>query len=329
MEPPFSVHHQLSIDFDNVLPHQRASQKLPGYPRILLGDRNRLLQFLEKEFHSPDLEHISDKLWWMTKQDSSNISPLHRQLVKRRTLVITEDPKLHLVWINDRIFVKPLPRYLTSYYFWRDYLGDGARAATDSRIISIRKAALGYLRTYFYLIQSESDLRIAQDTSLQLVPPGITWEQFCDLTTELDKIDNAQVSGRYAYGEIRLTRLNFYAPLLLRKAHFQRVEYQYKEYFALFYGPILFAAGLASVLLSGFQVAVAVQESDSALNNAALLRTAFWSSFAIMLCFCAVGLSMLALFVYKVGKEWRYAIYCRVMLAREEHAKSLAGPHSA
>jgi hypothetical protein len=329
MEPPFSVHHQFSTDFDNVLPYQRASQKLPGYPRILLGDRNRLLQFLEKEFHSPDLEHISDKLWWMTKQDSSNISPLHRQLVKRRTLVITEDPKLHLVWINDRIFVKPLPRYLTSYYFWRDYLGGGASAATNSRIISIRKAALGYLRTYFYLIQSESDLRIAQDTSLQLVPPGMTWEQFCDLTTELDKIDNAHISGRYAYGEISLTRLNLYAPLLLRKAHFQRVEYQYKEYFALFYGPILFAAGLASVLLSGFQVAVAVQESDSALNNAALLRTAFWSSFAIMLCFCAVGLSMLALLVYKVGKEWRYAIYCRVMLAREEHVKFVAGPHSA
>jgi hypothetical protein len=165
MEPPFSAQHQFSNDFNNVLSHQRALQKLPGYPRILLGDRNRLLQFLEKEFRSPDLEHISDKLWWMTKQDNSNISPLHRQIVKRRTIVITEDPKLHLVWINDRIFLKPLPRYLTSHYFWRDYLGDGASAATSSRIISIRKAALGYLRTYFYLIQSESDLRIAQDSA--------------------------------------------------------------------------------------------------------------------------------------------------------------------
>jgi hypothetical protein len=70
----------------------------------------------------------------------------------------------------------------------------------------------------------------------------MTWEQFCNLTAGLDSIADDQVSGRYAYGEIRLTRLNLYAPLLLGKSHFQRVEYQYKEYFALFYGPILFAA---------------------------------------------------------------------------------------
>ncbi|KAH6980614.1 hypothetical protein BKA56DRAFT_585781 [Ilyonectria sp. MPI-CAGE-AT-0026] len=58
----------------------------------------------------------------MLKQDSGNISPLYWQLVKRRTIIVTEDPKLHLVWIHDRIFIKPLPRYITSYAFWRDYL---------------------------------------------------------------------------------------------------------------------------------------------------------------------------------------------------------------
>jgi hypothetical protein len=121
MEPPFSAQHQFCTDFDNVSPHQKVLQKLPGYPRILLSDWNRLLQFLQNEFYSPDLERISDKLWWMTKQDSSNISPLHRQLVKRRAIIITEDPKLHLVWIHDRIFLKPLPRYLTSHKFWKGW----------------------------------------------------------------------------------------------------------------------------------------------------------------------------------------------------------------
>lgn len=248
----------------------------------------------------------------MSRQDSANISPLHRQRVKRRSIVVTEEPKLHLVWIDDRIFVKPLPQYLTSHAFWRDYLSDGAGATTRSRLVPIRKAVLGYLRTYFHLIQSESDFRIAQEANLQLVPPDMTWKQFCNLTARLDFIADDQVSGRYAYGEIRLTRLNFYAPLLLGKSHFQRVEYQYKEYFALFYGPILFAAALASILLSGFQVAVAVHETNVALNSTVLLHVALWSSVVIMLCFCAVGLSMLSLFVYKVGKEWRYAIQCRV-----------------
>jgi hypothetical protein len=108
----------------------------------------------------------------MSKQDSGNISPLHRQLVKRRTIVLTEDPKLHLVWIYDRIFIKPLPRYLGSYTFWKDFLcietGSGGRGGR------IRRAALGFLRTYCYLVKHESDLRIAQDPSLCLLPPDIT-----------------------------------------------------------------------------------------------------------------------------------------------------------
>ncbi|KAF1359105.1 hypothetical protein EJ07DRAFT_166517 [Lizonia empirigonia] len=282
-EPPFLAQHQFNTDLDNVLPNQNASQHLPGYPRISLY-----------------------RFWWMSRQDSANISPLHRQ----------REAKLHL----------PLPRYLTSHAFWRDYLGEGAGATARGRLVPIRKAALGYLRTYFHLIQSESDFRIAQEASLQLVPPDMTWEQFCNLTARLDSIADDQVSGRYAYGEIRLSRLNFYAPLLLRKSHFQRVEYQYKEYFALFYAPILFAAGVASILLSGFQVAVAVQETGVAVNSAVLLHVALWSSVVIMLCFCAVGLSMLSLFVYKVGKEWRYAIQCRVQLSREERRKSMLGP---
>ncbi|KAH8761659.1 hypothetical protein F5883DRAFT_631123 [Diaporthe sp. PMI_573] len=39
----------------------------------------------------------------------------------------------------------------------------------------------------FLLVQHESDLRIAQDPSLCLVPPDITWEQFCDFTSSLIK----------------------------------------------------------------------------------------------------------------------------------------------
>ncbi|KAH7000716.1 hypothetical protein EDB80DRAFT_724372 [Ilyonectria destructans] len=70
-----------------------------------------------------------------------------------------------------------------------------------------------------------------------------------------------QGSLRYAYGEIRLTRLNLYAPLLLGKSHFQRVEHQYGKYFARFYGPILFVIGIISVVLSGLQVVVSVGEN--------------------------------------------------------------------
>ncbi|KAL6406434.1 hypothetical protein AUP68_09228 [Ilyonectria robusta] len=125
-----------------------------------------------------------------------------------------------------------------------------------------RRAALGYLRTYYHLIKHESDLRIAQDPSLCLVPPDISWEQFCDFTSGLAVMADHDVSLRYVYGEIRLMQLNLYAPLVLGWSYFQRVEYYYGTYFMCFFGPILFVIGVASVVLSGLQVVVSVGQGD-------------------------------------------------------------------
>ncbi|KAI8626566.1 hypothetical protein F5Y19DRAFT_220387 [Xylariaceae sp. FL1651] len=308
-EPPFALAHQLNSELD--VPDESSPsslpQHLPGYPRILLRDRCRALEFLERDLCSEDLDRVADKLWWMSKQDSGNISPLHRQIVKQRAIVVTEDPKLHLVWIHNRIFIKPLPKYIVSYRFWRDHLND-----KNDAIRRIRTAALGYLRTYIYLIKHESDFRIAQDPSLLLVPCDITWERFNQFAADLVSIADFDVSPRYAYGEIRLTRLNFYAPLLLRKTHFQRVEYQYRTYFARFYGPILFAIGVASVVLSGLQVTVAVQQNLPENRSQSLSAVAFWVSVTIILIFSIVFSCLCALLINKIVKEWRYAIRDRV-----------------
>lgn len=308
MEAPFPAAYQLCVELDSG-PHglvpDFSTLKLPGYPRVSLQDRHGLLDFLTREYRSADLDRIAGKLWWMSKQDSANISPLHRQLVKGRRIVVTEDPKLHLVWIRDRIFVKPLPLYLTSYTFWQGYLGNDANA-------HVRQAALGYLRTYFHLVRSESDFCIAQDPSLHLVPAGITWEQFCYFSADLAKISDQNVSERYAYGEIRLTRLNFYAPLLLSKSYYQRVDYQYRDYFACFYGPILFMIGIVSVILGGLQVVVTVRGPDSVRNGRVLSVVALWISATMILCSFNIPIVLCFLFLYKIFKEWRYAIRDRL-----------------
>lgn len=80
---------------------------------------------------------------------------------------MTEDPRLHLIWIDDRIFLKPLPHYLMSYVFWDTFMSGPSK---HGAAVKLRKAALGYLPTHFYLIKYESDLRIAQDPALYLVP---------------------------------------------------------------------------------------------------------------------------------------------------------------
>jgi hypothetical protein len=36
-------------------------------------------------------------------QSGANVSPLHRQRVKGRAIIVTEDSKLHLVWFYDHI----------------------------------------------------------------------------------------------------------------------------------------------------------------------------------------------------------------------------------
>lgn len=321
-DPPFPAVHQLNGELDTSA-HGGSTLWLPGYPALPLHRHCGVLDFLEKEYCSPDLDRMADRLWWMSKCDSANISPLHRQLVKRRSIIVTEDPKLHLVWIQDRIFVKPLPRYLTSHTFWRDFLGHHMDVATRNRHDRIRKAALGYLRTYMYLVRSESDFYIAQEPGLHLVPSGITWEQFCNFAANLASISERDVSTRYTHGEIRLTRLNFYAPFLLGKSNFQRVEYQYSEYFAHFYGPVLFVIGITSTVLSGLQVAVAVQAAEPALGGQVLLVVARWSSVTIILCFCLVVIFLSSLLIYKVVKEWKYAIRDHLRLL-EEGQKEMA-----
>ncbi|WJG35879.1 uncharacterized protein FOBCDRAFT_98824, partial [Fusarium oxysporum Fo47] len=172
---PFTLAHSLVQD--------ESTGYVPGFPRVSLHSKDQIRKLLTAELCSDNLDRVSDKLWWMLKQDSGSISPLHRQIVKRRSIIVTGDSKLHIVWIYDRMFIKPLLRFIGSYNFWKENLcgnnGEGVR---------IRRAALGYLRTYYHLIQHESDFRIVKDPNLCLVPENIIWEQFCNFASSLTNI---------------------------------------------------------------------------------------------------------------------------------------------
>jgi hypothetical protein len=193
--------------------------------------------------------------------------------------------------------VKPLPHYLTSHSFWRKYLQSDADPVRE-----VRRAMLGYLRTYAYLVQSESDFRVAQEPRLQLIAAGVTWEQFCDFAMHLASVENNDVSERYAYGEIQLTRLSFYAPLLLGKSYYQRVEYQYGAYFARFYAPVLFVIGIVSIVLNALQVIVSANQVTPMRNGEVLLSVALWFRVVMILFFWTVLIFLSALLIYKL--QW-------------------------
>lgn len=307
-EPPFAKADQLNDELDTVArPAMPAisTKRLPGYPRIYLDQYAKVDEFLKQEFLLKDLEKMAPYLWMMSKHDSKSISPLHRQRVKGRDIVITEDPRLHLVWYHDRIFIKPLPKYLLSHYFWEKYLCIDGDSAPEQ--ITLQKAVLGYLRTYIHLIKYESDFRIATDDKLQLIPSDILFLEFCDFIAPLENLLDADVAGRYAYGEIRLTRLNLYSKIFLMKFSFHRIRPQYSDYFASFYGPLLFVFAILSVVLGAMQVSMAI---DFDVSKQWKYFGQFCQWFSVM-CLSAVAILVLwlgLLFLYKFIKEWVYAI---------------------
>lgn len=247
---------------------------------------------------------MAPRLWMMTTPSSDNINALHRQRVKGREVIVTEEPRLHLVWIHNRIFVKPLPRYLLSYAFWEDYLDERSNKLGKDQS-DIRKAAAGFLRSYKYLIRHETDFNIAQQEHLRLIPQDVDWPSFCRFTAELSSIDDAVVSGRYCYGELRLTRLNFYAPLLLRKFHFEQVHGQYGDFFARLYGPILFVFALMSTILSSMQVALAAEQLE-AVQWVSMWHVSRWFSVLSLVGSGIVAGWFMLLWLWMFLDEWVY-----------------------
>ncbi|KAI9893148.1 MAG: hypothetical protein M1814_000696 [Vezdaea aestivalis] len=316
---PFSEAHQLNHDFSLRNTDEKAtstavlaSKWLPGYPYRSMEPES-LVPFLQSEFCDDDLEKLGPHLWLMSTQSSSNISPLHRQIVKNREIVVTEDPRLHLGWGWGRIFIKPIPKYLLSYSFWSLYLLDETKSPLGKDRNSIKRAALGYLRTYKFLIKYESDFRLAQSDRLCLIPSSVNWTDYCHFVSTFDEIQDDEVSERYNYGELRLRRLNHYGKLFLGKWAFHRVHSDYTTYFSRFGGPFIFAFGLLSVILNAMQVGMTIEQLSRSpwIPYQQVCRVLSLISFfgVLLLCFL-----MFSLFFYRFYSEWDFAIRQRLRL---------------
>ena len=283
-------------------PHIHCSHHLPGHPRILLAEKHSLGKFLEKELCATDLEQMAPWLWIMTTHDSTRVSPLHRQEVEGRQIVVTEEARLHLTWYYDRIYIKPLPQYLMSQRVWLDVL----RAVGEHHRDILQKTARGYLRTYMHLIVHKSDFRIAQE--LHLVPDDLTWDVFCAIAIDLNKIRDTEVSGRYAYGEIRLTRLNFYSKFFLGRFHYHRINAQYGAYFAQFHGPVLFIFGSCSIVLSSMQNILSFSQLEP--QDQKSMQSRFCRGFSVWSVSLVFSLTVTLIFLlaYKIIREWDFTL---------------------
>lgn len=309
MTCPFSRNNALVPEPDSKASHSQVNpcmvKTVPGWPQIGWNDYPGISSLLEGELLTPELNIMAPYMWMMATQSSAHVNALNSQVGKGRRILVTEDPQLHLVWLQDRIYIKPLPKCLLSYEFCSEVL---LGMSSEKRLHrpELVEAALGYLRTYRYLIRHESDLHIAQRDELRLVPQDVTWEQISRFLADLASIRDEAVSPRYAFGELRLSRLNFYGKFILRRFHYERVHVQYCSYFGQFYAPLLFVFGLFALALNAMQVELAVEQASytgidlHGLGRVLALMALAWLAIITLL--------LLLLFVYLFVSEWQYAI---------------------
>lgn len=233
-------------------------ETIPGQPLILLNGVAAVPGFLTQELSTLRLKKIYKELFLVSNRD--NISPLHHQTIKGRDVILTERPDLHLVWFYERIFLKPIPKCLLSYDFWRRHI----LSAKDQYGQELILEALGFLRTYSRLIIHESDFRMAQ--TLHLLPESITWERWCGFIVCFQSLRDREVALRYHYGEIRLTRLNL-LHTIFRGSNYHQVHHNYATFFGRFGAPFLFFFGGVTVLLTAVQTGLAAHPDGGYYHN--------------------------------------------------------------
>ena len=275
-----------------------------------------VLNFVLEELRTPLLDALYQYLWIGARKESRHIDAFHVQLIKGRQIMLNEDVKMHLVWTSQAVHIKPIPPCLLNYDFWKRFLRyDIEENFQDDQIQSqgpsakeARSLALGFLRSYIYLIRYPSDLEIAQEK--RLVPHSVNWASWKAFITPFGQAHNEEVAQRYHFGQMRLSRLNFLVRVVLfvfpsSISNQRQVE---KEKRGLgsgwFYEPPFWSAGpyfrsitlslgfflaTISTTLSAMSVSLAAERLDVNLSNI------YWT-FAILVILAAVMvLTMLVL----------------------------------
>lgn len=231
-----------------------------------------------------DLNDIHRHLW--IAGSYGNINTLHHQRVLLRNIIPSELPRLHLVWFDRTIYVKPLPDYLLNSESY-SYKG------TDPS-----GSIVGFLRSYCSLIQFPVDLAIAKESNL--ISKDATWEQWVTVRTKiLNQTKDSHTNRRYKYGELRLNRLDIIYRLTGRGLTYFTVHREYKTYFTQYFALFATVFGFLAIVLTAMQVLVAIQDTPKTL-----VITSYRFSVAVLvavcLCFGYVLLVFLFMFLYNL-----------------------------
>lgn len=297
-------------------------QFVPDAPAVHLNP-NEITHFLKKELDTPILDELYPRLWLVARKSGSSIDALHRQAIKGRQVVVSEDPNLHLIWQHNKVYVKPIPRCLLNYDFWAQYLSPLSISTHQYSPPSTIKSspssaqlnpavAIGFLRSYAFLIQHRSDLIIAHQH--HLIPNNIDWMRWCLFIAHFRSISDEDVAVRYHYGQLRVSRLNWAVSILRPKtattAWFYEVpHWSTRQYLEHVIAPFAFAFASLSLVLSAMQVLVSVPAEGldfSGLQGLGLetMRRACWV-FAVMMLILSLMIWILLLIIPSSVWAWQ------------------------
>ena len=151
-----------------------------------------------------------------------------------------------------------------------------------------------------------SDFEIACNETL-LLPPDITWIDFCAFSKYFVDISDDTVSERYHCGWLRLTRLNLCTKLIIGKVHYEHVYVQYGASFARFDGPILFIFGRLSIILNAMQVEFGVEPLMNTQWQS-FWYASWWFVIVALACMAILVLGLKLLLVGMIVDEWVFAL---------------------
>ena len=201
--------------------------------------------------------------------------PLHYQLLLRRDIFVTERMDQHLIWFENRIFLKPIPRFLLEPPFWTAVLacrdgclcykkgldGSTQREGQMCERRRLWKAALGLIFSYTALLTHESDFFLAKEKGL--LPRQAKWLAWKNLVTQIlsDQGIYQKIHQRFIYGELRLSRLN----MIYRLARWQFVRgympkwYHYGGFFHDNFAWLAIVITYIAIVLTAMQVGLATE----------------------------------------------------------------------
>ncbi|KAL4773001.1 hypothetical protein BDW60DRAFT_222174 [Aspergillus nidulans var. acristatus] len=276
-----------------------SSQSLdcvPGQPDVSLGQDDVSL-FLAQDLETPILDELYPNLWLVARKSGANIDPLHQQKAKGREITLLENPQLHLVWLHNKVYIKPLPEYLLNHYFWATCLSPDSEIPSNADLSpNKRLTALGFVRSYAHLIKYRSDFALAQE--LHLIPDSIEWAAWCRFIQYFRNYNDNQVAKRYHYGQLRLSRLNWavrlFQPPSANAVWFYQVPYwSIQTFLRHITAPLIFGFAIISVVLSSMQVLLSASTDNPELgllsvSQNQLLRQACWAYSISMLILSAL-----------------------------------------